>query len=227
MSDSACDATRTDLHRQILDAFDALFGVHLGYRPVHAKGIAREGTFTAAEAEELSRAPHLQGAQIPVIVRFSDFTGLPDIPDADANAIPGDGGQVPPSGRERDGPGRALLRTASWPGPRRNSSACCARSPPALPPPRRSRSSRPRTRRRGISWRRPRHHWPASPPSRTSAPTPSASSTGRGAAGRAVTGSIRPARSSTSPPGRPLPGARTISSRSSGAGSSGVPPSSG
>ncbi|HZU17760.1 MAG TPA: catalase family peroxidase [Candidatus Dormibacteraeota bacterium] len=89
MSDRTRDATRTDLHRQLLDALDALFGVHPGYRPVHAKGIVCEGTFTAAdEARELSRAPHLQGAPIPVTVRFSDFTGLPDIPDADPNASP-------------------------------------------------------------------------------------------------------------------------------------------
>ncbi len=89
MSGTARDVTQTDLHRRLLETLDALFGVHPGYRPVHAKGIVCEGSFTAAdEARDLSRAPHLQGGRVPVTVRFSDFTGLPDIPDTDPNANP-------------------------------------------------------------------------------------------------------------------------------------------
>ncbi len=58
----------------------AAFGSH-HVRAVHAKGIIATGSFTpTAEARELCRAS-LFAASLPVIVRFSDFTGLPDIPD--------------------------------------------------------------------------------------------------------------------------------------------------
>jgi len=63
--------------------------LHPGYRPMHAKGIVCEGTFVpAAAAASLSRAPHFQRESVPVTVRFSDSTGLPDIPDGDPNASP-------------------------------------------------------------------------------------------------------------------------------------------
>lgn len=89
MGSTPSSVAETKLYEQLLDALNGLFGVHTGYRPVHAKGVVCEGTFTASEAaRELSRAPHLQGARVPVTVRFSDFTGLPDIPDADPNANP-------------------------------------------------------------------------------------------------------------------------------------------
>jgi catalase len=56
---------------------------------VHSKGILLTGTFTpTAEASRLSIAPHFQATSTPVIARFSDFTGLPNIPDNDDNAKP-------------------------------------------------------------------------------------------------------------------------------------------
>ena len=59
-----------------------------GFRPVHAKGIVCEGTFTPAPgAAALSRAAHFREA-VPVNIRFSDFTGIPNIPDSDPNANP-------------------------------------------------------------------------------------------------------------------------------------------
>jgi catalase len=77
------------LSEQIVDALYALFGVHPGYRAVHAKGIVCEGTFSpAATAASVSRAPHLQGTAVPITVRFSDFAGVPTVPDGDPLASP-------------------------------------------------------------------------------------------------------------------------------------------
>ncbi len=74
---------------EALQAFDALNGPQPGYRPAHAKGILLAGTFTPApEATSLTRAPHLQRTSTPVTVRFSDFAGVPSIPDNDPNASP-------------------------------------------------------------------------------------------------------------------------------------------
>jgi len=72
------------LSQQILDAFDALAGVHPGFRPAHAKGLMLSGTFTPSpEAAKLTRAPHANRPSTPVTVRYSDATGLPTIPDND------------------------------------------------------------------------------------------------------------------------------------------------
>ena len=38
--------TNPALAQQLLDALDALFGLHPGYRPAHAKGLMCSGTFT-------------------------------------------------------------------------------------------------------------------------------------------------------------------------------------
>ena len=78
------------LCREVLDAFDTVNGgVQAGYRPAHAKGIMLSGTFTPAPgAKNLTRAPHLSRASTPVSVRFSDFAGIPSVPDNDPNASP-------------------------------------------------------------------------------------------------------------------------------------------
>lgn len=58
-------------------------------RAVHAKGIILEGTFIpAAEAESITSAIHFREGKLPIIVRFSDFTGIPDISDANGLANP-------------------------------------------------------------------------------------------------------------------------------------------
>ena len=63
-------------------------GPHAGYRANHAKGVLVAGTFTPAKtAASLSKAPHFRKA-VPVIVRFSNGTGVPTMPDADPNASP-------------------------------------------------------------------------------------------------------------------------------------------
>ena len=77
------------LSEEILKEFETVFGPHAGYRPVHAKGTMLTGTFTPGkEAASLTRAQHAAQASTPVTVRFSDSTGIPLIPDNDANADP-------------------------------------------------------------------------------------------------------------------------------------------
>ena len=76
--------TQKSLPEQIVDAFNAVYGAHPGARANHAKGVIVEGTFTpAASAASVSKAAHLQKQKspIPVTVRFSDGSGLPDVPD--------------------------------------------------------------------------------------------------------------------------------------------------
>jgi catalase len=63
-------------------------GPHAGYRANHAKGFMVEGTFTPSKnAPEFSKSGHFK-ATVPVLVRFSDPTGVPNLPDADPNASP-------------------------------------------------------------------------------------------------------------------------------------------
>jgi catalase len=77
------------MSRETLQAFDDVFGLHPGFRPVHAKGILLSGTFTPAPGgRALTKAPHVTRPSVPVMVRFSDFAGVPGIPDYDQNASP-------------------------------------------------------------------------------------------------------------------------------------------
>jgi catalase len=73
------------LSRETIEVFDkANGGVHLGFRPAHAKGVLLRGVFTpSSEAASLTRAPHLQRNSTPVTVRFSDFAGIPTVADND------------------------------------------------------------------------------------------------------------------------------------------------
>ncbi len=78
------DEKRLTLAKDVIQAFDDVGGLHPGHRPAHAKGQLITGTFTpTAEAAGLSRAPHFQAASTPVVARFSNSTGLPDVPDND------------------------------------------------------------------------------------------------------------------------------------------------
>jgi catalase len=77
------------LSNDLIAQFDAIFGVHPGFRPAHAKGTMLKGTFKpTARAAELSRAVHFNQPETPVLVRFSNSTGLPLLPDNDPNADP-------------------------------------------------------------------------------------------------------------------------------------------
>jgi catalase len=77
-------ATNPALSQQLLDALDALSGLHPGFRPVHAKGLMCAGAFTPApEAAQLTRAPHASRPTTAVTVRYSDSAGVPTVPDND------------------------------------------------------------------------------------------------------------------------------------------------
>ena len=74
---------------QLVDALNAVFGKQTDNRAVHAKGVVLEGKFTPSpEAASLSKAPNLQSTAVSVTFRFSDFAGVPKIPDTDSNASP-------------------------------------------------------------------------------------------------------------------------------------------
>jgi catalase len=88
----AADAPTADqkpLPVAIVDALNKVAGgPHPGFRANHAKGVLVTGTFTpAAAAITLSKAPHF-AKPVPVLVRFSDTTGVPNIPDASPGASP-------------------------------------------------------------------------------------------------------------------------------------------
>jgi catalase len=70
------------LAEQAVDAMNSRFGSHPGHRAAHAKGIFCGGTFTATPAAaRLTRAAHMQGDPVEVLVRFSNGSGDPDLPD--------------------------------------------------------------------------------------------------------------------------------------------------
>jgi catalase len=69
-----------------IDAIRGAGGARPGYRALHAKGTLYRGTFTATpEAARLSRAKHLDGSAIPVLIRFSNGSGNP----AQGDGLPG------------------------------------------------------------------------------------------------------------------------------------------
>lgn len=81
------DPKAVELASEVLKSFDKVSGgIHPGFRPGHAKGILLTGMFTpSSEARTLTKAPHIQRASTPVTVRFSDFAGIPEVPDNDPN----------------------------------------------------------------------------------------------------------------------------------------------
>jgi len=77
------------LAQDLIAQFDQLFGLHPGYRPAHAKGLMLSGSFKpAAGAQKLTKAPHVVRESTPVTARFSNSTGLPQLPDNVADANP-------------------------------------------------------------------------------------------------------------------------------------------
>ncbi|RMY40116.1 hypothetical protein D0866_01476 [Hortaea werneckii] len=84
------DPATVETAGNLVKTLQGAFGNHPGYRPVaHAKGRLVTGTFTPTpEAASLSTAPHFNNPSTPVIVRFSSSTGIPNIPDTDANSNP-------------------------------------------------------------------------------------------------------------------------------------------
>lgn len=80
------------LAQELVAAFDRAFkGPYPGARAIHAKGVVLRGTFTAdPAAASLSSAEHLRagGPPVPVIVRFSDFSGVPSQIDGKPGTTP-------------------------------------------------------------------------------------------------------------------------------------------
>ena len=76
------------LPEQLVEGLHGVFGNNHA-RAVHAKGLLLEGTFTPTpDAKNLSKAALFAGGPLPVTIRFSDFTGIPDISDAVSDANP-------------------------------------------------------------------------------------------------------------------------------------------
>jgi len=74
---------------ELLGQFDQLFGLHPGFRAAHAKGLMLTGTFTpSAEAQTLTKAPHVLQKSTPMTARFSNSTGIPQMPDNAPEANP-------------------------------------------------------------------------------------------------------------------------------------------
>lgn len=77
------------LANDILTQFHKIFGPHPGFRPAHAKGLMLSGTFKPAPgATSLTKAPHASRESTLVTARFSNSTGLPEIPDSKPEANP-------------------------------------------------------------------------------------------------------------------------------------------
>jgi catalase len=82
-------AQDASIEERLVNDMNKVFGVHAGFRANHAKGVVAEGRFKAsADAAGLSRAALFGGADIPVTVRFSDSTGVPNLPDGSDDANP-------------------------------------------------------------------------------------------------------------------------------------------
>jgi catalase len=96
-------AQDTPVEARIIEALHKTFGVHPGFRANHAKGIVAEGTFKgSARGAGMSKAAIFSGAPIPVTVRFSDSTGISNLPDGSRLANPhAMFDQVPYAGRQQ------------------------------------------------------------------------------------------------------------------------------
>jgi catalase len=85
---SAVMAAPLDEPAEMVDALHSAFGKR-HVRAVHAKGVVLTGTFAPDPAALGICSANLFTAQsVPVTARFSDFTGIPDIPDTVGDANP-------------------------------------------------------------------------------------------------------------------------------------------
>ena len=72
----------------LVNGLHTAFGEHHA-RAVHTKGIMVEGSFTPAPgAANLTKEPIFSGGPLPVVARFSNFAGVPDLADNDDGASP-------------------------------------------------------------------------------------------------------------------------------------------
>jgi catalase len=63
---------------EAIEAIRGIGGAQPGCRALHAKGTLYRGSFTAvSEAQQFSRAQHLDGSVVPALIRFSNGAGNP------------------------------------------------------------------------------------------------------------------------------------------------------
>ena len=86
-SPAAAAPADDNLPVQLVDSLHSAFGEHHA-RAVHAKGIVLTGTFTPDPAARTLSKAAVFARPTPVTVRFSDFTGIPTIPDNIGDASP-------------------------------------------------------------------------------------------------------------------------------------------
>ena len=92
-----------DIGRRLVEAIDEFAGTREGFRAAHAKGVCCEGTWTAsAAAAKLTGAPHMQGGQVPALVRFSNAGSDPESADYRAEVFGMAVKFLLPDGRETD-----------------------------------------------------------------------------------------------------------------------------
>jgi catalase len=85
---SAAVAAPLDVPADMVDALHSAFGKRQ-VRAVHAKGVVLTGTFSPDSAAlDICSANLFTVQAVPITVRFSDFTGIPDIPDTVGDANP-------------------------------------------------------------------------------------------------------------------------------------------
>lgn len=72
----------------MVNGLHTAFGEHHA-RAVHTKGVIAEGSFTPSPgAASLTKEPIFRGGSLPVVARFSNFAGVPDLADNDDGASP-------------------------------------------------------------------------------------------------------------------------------------------
>jgi catalase len=78
-----------DTYEAVMNALDSNFGTEPKRRAAHAKGVVAYGTFTASDqARTVTKAAHLQGQEVEVVARFSNFPGGSSHPDSAAESNP-------------------------------------------------------------------------------------------------------------------------------------------
>jgi catalase len=78
-----------DACEAVISALDSNFGNAPKRRAAHAKGVVAYGTFVATdEARTITKAEHLQGQEVEVVARFSNFPGGASHPDGAPESNP-------------------------------------------------------------------------------------------------------------------------------------------
>lgn len=81
--------SQVDLSRQIAEVMSQSQSGKAHERYVHAKGVVSQGSFKASPAAAaISRAPHFNGREVPITVRFSDGAPNTGVADNSPDAAP-------------------------------------------------------------------------------------------------------------------------------------------